>query len=171
VPLTYVYGAAALIALATVVVFAVILRTISARARATGPAPRLGKGPTSAGDGTDPTPARRRTDRPETPTAKPQRRRTDRGWDAAALAAAAGHPSARSLNRATRPAPRFNLDDYGLLRAVALVESLDTGQSVRALLIAGGVRATVATGMDGLVRVLVFRDEYKRARRMVSWVL
>lgn len=66
-------------------------------------------------------------------------------------------------------APLF--DDYGLLRTVALVEDVDTGQSVRALLRAGRVRATIATGQDGLVRVLVFPDEYDRARRLVSWVL
>jgi hypothetical protein len=62
-------------------------------------------------------------------------------------------------------------DDYGLLRAVAVVEDLDLGQSVRALLVAARVRATVATGRDGLVRVLVFPSEYDRARRLVSWAL
>jgi hypothetical protein len=71
-----------------------------------------------------------------------------------------------------RPAPRPSvLDDYGLLRTVALVENLDAGHSVRALLASGDVRATVATGADGLVRVLVFPDEYDRARQLVSWVL
>jgi hypothetical protein len=158
VPLTNVYGAAALIALATVLVFAVILRTISARAGA------KGRMPARRGDGTGPKPGGRATD-------GPQRRRTDRRWNAAALAAASGHPSARSVDRAARRVTRSSLDDYGLLRAVALVENLDTGRSVRALLIAGGVRSTVSTGMDGLVRVLVFRDDYERARRMVSWVL
>ena len=67
-----------------------------------------------------------------------------------------------------RPAP---VDDYGLLRTVALVENLDVGLSVCGLLADGSVRATVATGSDGLVRVLVFPDEYGRARRMVAWVL
>jgi hypothetical protein len=62
-------------------------------------------------------------------------------------------------------------DDYGLLRTVALVDSLDTGLCVVGLLAGGSVRSTVATGGDGLVRVLVFPDEYERARRMVSWVL
>jgi hypothetical protein len=62
-------------------------------------------------------------------------------------------------------------DDYGLLRAAALVDDFDTGQSVRALLAAARVRATVATGRDGLVRVLVFPAEYDRARRLVSWAL
>lgn len=62
-------------------------------------------------------------------------------------------------------------DDYGLLRAAALVDDVDTGESVRALLAAARVRATVATGRDGIVRVLVFPDEYDRAVRLVSWVL
>ena len=70
---------------------------------------------------------------------------------------------------ATPPDP--DVPDYGLLRAAAVVEDMDTGQSVRALLIAARVRATVAAGPDGLVRVLVFPHEYDRARRLVSWVL
>ena len=69
------------------------------------------------------------------------------------------------------PGAPLDAPDYGLLRAAAVVEDLDTGQSVRALLIAARVRATVATGPDGLVRVLVFPQEYDRARRLVSWVL
>jgi|tagenome__1003787_1003787.scaffolds.fasta_scaffold20891106_2 hypothetical protein len=68
-------------------------------------------------------------------------------------------------------APPGRDDDYGLLRTVALVDSLDTGMCVVGLLAGGSVRATVATGSDGLVRVLVFPDGYPRARRMVSWVL
>jgi len=72
----------------------------------------------------------------------------------------------------TEPRPREKADDdYGLLRAVATVDDLDTGESIRALLVAGKVRATVATGVDGRVRVLVFTSEYARARRLVSWVL
>ena len=66
-----------------------------------------------------------------------------------------------------RPAP----DDYGLLLAAAVVDDMDTAQSVRALLIAARVRATVAAGQDGRVRVLVFPAEYNRARRLVSWAL
>ena len=78
----------------------------------------------------------------------------------------------RRLRRSRRvgrvPAVR---DDYGLLRTVALVENLDTGQVLRALLSAGGVAATVSTGSDGLVHVLVFPDAYEEARRMVSQAL
>jgi hypothetical protein len=71
-----------------------------------------------------------------------------------------------------RPSPRpVKLDDYGLLRTVVLVESFETGRSIRGLLTAGGVRATTATGTDGLTRILVFPAEYEQARRMVSWVL
>ena len=73
---------------------------------------------------------------------------------------------------ALRPRSREKADDdYGLLRAIATVDDLETGQSIRALLTAGKVRATVATGVDGRVRVLVFTNEYARAHRLVSWVL
>jgi hypothetical protein len=72
-----------------------------------------------------------------------------------------------------RPSPRRPafLNDYGLLCTVVLAENTETGRSVRDLLAAGGVRATIATGTDGLTRVLVFPTEYEQARRMVSWVL
>jgi hypothetical protein len=82
-------------------------------------------------------------------------------------------PVARPRHSRTSIQPRrpATLDDYGLLRAVVLVENLDTGRSVRDLLGAAGVRATIATGSDGITRVLVFPHEYDQARRMVSWVL
>nr|WP_240939909.1 hypothetical protein [Planosporangium flavigriseum] len=73
--------------------------------------------------------------------------------------------------RARTSAKRANLDDYGLLRTVLLVDHLETGRTIRDLLGTAGVRATVATGNDGLTRVLVFPDEYDRARRMVNRVL
>ncbi len=80
--------------------------------------------------------------------------------------------AARTVISRTRPVPSYTtLDDYGLLRTLVLVDTLDTGLSIRALLNAGGVRATVSTGTEGLVHVLVFPDEYDQARRMVSWVL
>jgi hypothetical protein len=91
-------------------------------------------------------------------------------YAAAALSALATRT--RPARAARRPRPRAPIgDDYGLLRTIALVGSLDTGQSVRALLDAGGIRSTLATGPDGLVRVLVFPEAYERARRMVSRVL
>jgi hypothetical protein len=78
----------------------------------------------------------------------------------------------RRLRRSRRSGrPPAALDDFGLLRTVALVENLDTGQVLRALLTAGGVPATVSTGSDGLVHVLVFPDAYEEARRMVSQAL
>lgn len=68
-----------------------------------------------------------------------------------------------------RPGPRpYGREDFGLLRTVALVENLDTGEVLRAVLTAGGVPATVATGRDGLVHVLVFPEGYEQARRMVG---
>ena len=75
-----------------------------------------------------------------------------------------------SLYWAVTPAPP-PADDFGLLRAAAVVADLDTGRSIRNMLAAARVRATVATGRDGMVRVLVFPHEYDRARRLVSWVL
>jgi hypothetical protein len=78
----------------------------------------------------------------------------------------------RQTPPAGRPSPRpGRLDDYGLLRTVVLVEGLETGRRIRDLLTAGGVRATIAVGGDGLARILVFPGEYEQARRMVSWVL
>jgi hypothetical protein len=74
----------------------------------------------------------------------------------------------RSSERA-KPTP--SADDYGLLRAIAVVADLDTAHSIRALLAASRVRATVTTGRDGSARVLVFPDEYDRAHRLVGWVL
>jgi hypothetical protein len=40
---------------------------------------------------------------------------------------------------------------------------------VRDRLRPNGVRATPATGPDGMVRVLVFADEFDRARRLVNF--
>jgi hypothetical protein len=78
------------------------------------------------------------------------------------------------LLRRRRPAARPDAptaDDYGLLRAVALVDDEATARSVRALLANGRVRTTTAPAVDGTVRVLVFPEEYDRARRLISWVL
>jgi hypothetical protein len=86
---------------------------------------------------------------------------------APAMPAMPARPATPTGSPATPPLD----NDYGLLRAAALVDDVDTGQSVRALLAAARVRATVATGTDGIVRVLVFPDEYARAVRLVSWVL
>lgn len=63
---------------------------------------------------------------------------------------------------------RFARDDYGLLRAVAVADDEPTAARVRELLGAAGIRATVATGQDGRVRVLVFEDQIDAARRLVG---
>jgi hypothetical protein len=59
-------------------------------------------------------------------------------------------------------------DEYGLLCAAAVTEDSSTAESVRAMLTAAGIRATVATGRDGRIRVLVFEDELHRARRVMG---
>ncbi|WP_433057212.1 hypothetical protein [Dactylosporangium sp. CS-033363] len=63
------------------------------------------------------------------------------------------------------PAPR---PDYGLLRTVSMVGDLSFARDVRDRLRHNGVRATLATGPDGMVRILVFADELDRARRLIS---
>jgi hypothetical protein len=59
------------------------------------------------------------------------------------------------------------LDEFGLLRPVALLADLASARMVRNRLLALGIRATVGTGDDGFVRVLVFAHEYDRARDAV----
>jgi hypothetical protein len=65
------------------------------------------------------------------------------------------------------PAPRPSTD-YGLLRTVSMVGDLAFAREVRDRLRHYGVRATLATGPDGMVRILVFADELDRARRLIS---
>jgi hypothetical protein len=65
------------------------------------------------------------------------------------------------------PAPRPTTD-YGLLRTVSMVGDLAFAREVRDRLRHNGVRATLATGPDGMVRILVFADELDRARRLIS---
>jgi hypothetical protein len=60
------------------------------------------------------------------------------------------------------------LDDFGLLRIAALVDRLDTAAGVRCALAEAGIRSTVAVGMDGLIKVLVFPDDADRARRVLD---
>jgi len=66
-----------------------------------------------------------------------------------------------------RPDPATGLD-YGLLRSVSLIGDLAFARDVRDRLRHNGVRATLATGHDGMVRVLVFADEYDRARLLLA---
>ncbi|MER7278190.1 hypothetical protein ABT369_27505 [Dactylosporangium sp. NPDC000244] len=65
------------------------------------------------------------------------------------------------------PPPRPSVD-YGLLRTVSMVGDLAFARDVRDRLRSNGVRATLATGRDGMVRILVFADELDRARRLIS---
>ena len=58
--------------------------------------------------------------------------------------------------------------DYGLLRTVSLIGDLAFARDLRDRLRHNGVRATLATGQDGMVRVLVFADEFDQARRYIS---
>ncbi|WP_344616187.1 hypothetical protein [Dactylosporangium salmoneum] len=58
--------------------------------------------------------------------------------------------------------------DYGLLRSVSMVGDLAFAREVRERLRTNGVRATLATGPDGMVRILVFADELDHARRLIN---
>lgn len=69
--------------------------------------------------------------------------------------------------RPAEPADPATLD-YGLLRSVSLIGDLAFARDVRDRLRHNGVRATLATGRDGMVRVLVFADEYDRARLLLA---
>jgi hypothetical protein len=57
--------------------------------------------------------------------------------------------------------------EFGLLVPVAVSADLGAARAIRRRLVGRGIRATVGTGHDGLVRVLVFVDEYDRARDAV----
>jgi hypothetical protein len=59
-------------------------------------------------------------------------------------------------------------DDFGLLCAAAVTADPDTAAAVRERLQSAGIRATLATGGDGLIRVLVFERELDEARRVVG---
>jgi hypothetical protein len=68
------------------------------------------------------------------------------------------------------PAPeRRPSDDFGLLTPVAVVESADEAQRLRAVLAEAGIRATWTVGTDGRHRVLVFATEVDRARNIAGW--
>lgn len=99
------------------------------------------------------------------------------GWAASAGALATliliirllrlGERRAHSPGGAHPPTPDGDLD-YGLLRSVSLIGDLAFARDVRDRLRRNGVRATLATGHDGMVRVLVFADEYDRARLLLA---
>jgi hypothetical protein len=60
-------------------------------------------------------------------------------------------------------------DDFGLLTPVAVVETAEEAQRLRALLTDAGIRATRTVGTDGRHRVLVFSAELDRARNVGGW--
>jgi hypothetical protein len=91
------------------------------------------------------------------------------GWAASAGALAALLLIIRLLKYGsplTPPCPPATAD-YGLLRSVSMVGDLAFAREVRNRLRSNGVRATLATGPDGMVRILVFADELDRARRLL----
>jgi hypothetical protein len=91
------------------------------------------------------------------------------GWAASAGALAALLFIIRLLKYGSplTPSPPSKAD-YGLLRTVSMVGDLAFAREVRNRLRSNGVRATLATGPDGMVRILVFADELDRARRLCS---
>lgn len=75
----------------------------------------------------------------------------------------------RALSRDAAPREASPiLDDFGLLRIAALADCLDSASGVRTALSQAGIRSTVAVGMDGLVKVLVFPDDADRARQVLD---
>ena len=75
-----------------------------------------------------------------------------------------GGPAGGVRLAASTPPP-----DYGLLCFVSSVGDLAFARDVRDRLRHNGVRATLSTGADGMVRVLVFADELDRARRLINF--
>jgi hypothetical protein len=85
----------------------------------------------------------------------------------ALIAVAADFSSLRSRPlAAVVPAPAAD-QEFGLLRTVALAADVASAGAVRDRLTARGIRATVGTDGAGFARVLVFADEYERARDAV----
>ena len=70
-------------------------------------------------------------------------------------------PVARSTRSTSVP------EEFGLLRTVALGADMESARAVRDRLQAFGIRATIGTDQAGFVRVLVFVDEYDRAKDAV----
>jgi hypothetical protein len=65
--------------------------------------------------------------------------------------------------------PSGDPEDFGLLTAVATVDTADEAARIRAMLADAGIKATTAAGADGRHRVLVFSAELDRARRVTGW--
>ncbi|WP_432995934.1 hypothetical protein [Dactylosporangium sp. CA-233914] len=90
------------------------------------------------------------------------------GWAASAGVLAALLLIIRLLRYGAPAAPPPRTADYGLLRTVSKVGDLAFAREIRDRLRHNGVRATLATGPDGMVRILVFADELDRARRLIN---
>ncbi|GAB3518813.1 hypothetical protein GCM10027575_43860 [Phytohabitans suffuscus] len=74
----------------------------------------------------------------------------------------------RALGRDQVRAARPLAEDFGLLRVAALVDRLEVAQAVRSTLRRAGIRSTLSTGLDGLIKILVFPDDAGRARRVLE---
>ena len=72
------------------------------------------------------------------------------------------------VNHGSRIPPTPSSDDFGLLRTVTVVDSLTVAGALRQRLVHAGVRATIAIGTDGRVRVLVFADKLDQARQITA---
>lgn len=64
--------------------------------------------------------------------------------------------------------PRNDGPDFGLLVTIAQVGAENDAGEIRKRLTANGIRSTVAPGTDGRTRILVFRENAARARRLVG---
>jgi hypothetical protein len=82
----------------------------------------------------------------------------------AVIAIASDVTSPRPAARSTGSAP---VEEFGLLRTVTLGADMESARAVRDRLHAFGIRATIGTDRAGFVRVLVFVDEYDRAKDAV----
>src|SRR5207237_10786950 len=84
-----------------------------------------------------------------------------------ALAVLAVFAVAADLTRSAARADTPATPEFGLLLPVAVSADPGTARVIRRRLVTLGIRATVGTGHDGFVRVLVFADQYDRARDAV----
>lgn len=73
----------------------------------------------------------------------------------------------RGASVVAAPARQGNVDEYGLLVPVASPATFIEGEMVRKRLEDSGVRANLATTLDG-PRVLVWPDDVERARRLLT---
>jgi hypothetical protein len=70
--------------------------------------------------------------------------------------------------RVVGPRPDGPSDDYGLLQEVAVAESTQAANVLRAVLSDARIRSTMSADPGGRVRVMVFAGDLERARRLVG---